>query len=105
MTARQLILELGDQEGGFARIYHGILKNFDSVSEINNFLLASRPANEHWKVEKNAASVLWPIFLGKIPYFQEVIVAVRRRPSLSQAKPFPSSVSSLSHIIQRLSGR
>jgi hypothetical protein len=101
-TARQLILELGEPEGGFAPIYHGILKNFDSVSEINNFMQSSRPANEHWKVEKNAASVLWPIFLGKIPYFQEVIVAVRPRPSISQPKPFPLSISSLSHIIQRL---
>jgi hypothetical protein len=89
MTARQLILELGAPEGGFAPIYQGILKSFDSVSEINNFLQASRPANEHWKVEKNAGLVLWPIFLGKIPYFQEVIVAVRPRPSISQLKALP----------------
>jgi len=82
VTARQLILELGDPEGGFAPIYHGILKNLDPVSEVTSFLRVSRPANDHWKVEKNAASILWPIFLEKIPYFQEVIVAVRPRPSI-----------------------
>lgn len=75
-SARQRILELGDPEGALAPIYHGILKNLDSVSDIISFLQACRPANEHWKIDKNAASVLWPIFLEKIPYFQEVIVAV-----------------------------
>lgn len=77
-SARQRILELGDPEGALAPIYHGILKHLGSVSDIINVLQASRPANEYWKVDnmKNAAAVLWPLFLEKIPYFQEVIVAV-----------------------------
>lgn len=75
-SARQRVLELGDPEAGLAPIYHGILKNLDSVSDITSFLQACCPANKHWKIDKNAASVLWPIFLEKIPYFQEVIVAV-----------------------------
>ncbi|KAK1829584.1 hypothetical protein QBC39DRAFT_127016 [Podospora conica] len=77
MTARQLILQHGDSERSLAPIYHGILKHLNSASAIINFLQAVRPANKHWKVEKNAASILWPMFLQKIPYFQEVIVAVR----------------------------
>lgn len=87
-SARQRILEL--DEGGLAPIYHGILMNLDSVLDIINFLLAARPANEHWKkVDKNAASVLWPLFLEKIPYFQEVIVAVCPRPPVCQLNSGP----------------
>ena len=76
MTAGEILFERGSPDGSLAPIYNGILKHLDSMYQIENLLLAFRPVNEHWKVDKNAAAVLWPLFLEKIPHFQEAIVAV-----------------------------
>ena len=64
-------------DGDPPRVYQCILESCASTTDIVALLQVSRRIYGHWEIKENAATILWPRYRRKIPYFEDAIVAVR----------------------------